>query len=341
MCLNSQRLKPFIAKKDLKVFKVLIKTEEGNYKTLYQRYKVELNSLMIANDKKYEYFNLGYKWHECQLSIEDGYIHSLFNNIKGYLNGGERFCIVIAYIPKGTEYYVGTSFMDVCSKQLKLTDEFVSLDNAVLTKEEIMDIISPICDSIDKNNVCSGWMVKNDKTFIHPSEYTDNMKDDIIGIVGDIINGKTIVVALDETKCKWCMENRKVDGMPTVSYEDIYNDFNGKEYTDIVKNNQNYQEDNNYFPAFDCCLKYETKGTEKGDWYLPSTGEEHTIYNRHRDVINYSLFIIDKELIKISYYWTSAEDSPMNAWYCNTCNTNLNAWHNKWFSSYVRPFLSI
>ena len=337
MCLNSQKLTPFIAKKDLKVFKVLVKTEEGDYETPYQHCKVELNSLMVANDKKYEYFNLGDI--ECQLLIRDGYIHAAYRELSIH-DDRDRIC-VIAYIPKGTEYYVGTGFMDVCSKQLKLTDEFVSFDNAVLTKEEIMDIISPICDSIDKNNVCSGWMVKNDKTFIHPSEYTDNMKDDIIGIVGDIINGKTIVVALDETKCEWSIENRKVDGMPTVSYEDIYNDFNGKEYTDIVKNSQNYQEDNSYFPAFDYCLKYETKDTEKGDWYLPSTGEEYTIYNRHSNVINYSLFIIDKELIKIGYYWTSAENSLMNAWYCNTCNTDIRAWYNKWVNSYVRPFLSI
>ena len=337
MCLNSQKLTPFIAKKDLKVFKVLVKTEDGGYKTPYQRYKVELGDLMIANDKKYEYFNLGNI--ECQLLIEDGYIHAAYRELSIH-DDGDRIC-VIAYIPKGTEYYVGTGFTDVCSKQLKLTDEFVSFGNAILTKEEIMDIISPICDSIDKNNVCSGWMVKNDKTFIHPSEYTDNMKDDIIGIVGDIINGETIVVALDETYCEWSMENRKVDGMPTISYEGIYNDFNGKKYTDIVKNSQDYQEDNSYFPAFDYCLKYETKGTEKGDWYLPSTGEEHTIYNRHRDVINYSLFIIDKELIKIDYYWTSAENSPMSAWYCNTCNTNIDALDNKWFNSYVRPFLSI
>ena len=339
MCLNSQRLKPFVAKKDLKVFKVLVKTGEGDYETPYQHYKVELNSLMIANDRKYEYFNHGNIEHECQLSIKDGYIHAACRELSIH-EGKNRIC-VIAYIPKGTEYYVSTGFAGVCSKQLKLTDELVSLDNAVLTKEEIMDIISPICDSIDKNNVCSGWMVKNDKTFIHPSEYTDNMKDDIIGIVGDIINGKTIVVALDEITCEWSIENRKVDDMSIVSYRDIHNDFNGKEYTDIIKNSQDYQEDNSYFPAFDYCLKYETKGTKKGDWYLPSTGEVHTIYNEHRDVINYSLFIIDKELIKNYYYWTSAEFSSTGAWYCNTYSAALDNWYRKWFNSYVRPFLSI
>ena len=34
----------------------------------------------------------------------------------------------------GTEYFISTRFMDVCSKQLRLTDEIVNIDDAVLSK---------------------------------------------------------------------------------------------------------------------------------------------------------------------------------------------------------------
>ena len=343
MCLISQSLKPFVAKKDLKVFKILIKDEKGNYETPYQHCKVELNSLMQANENSGDYskYNWGDDGHKCQLQINGGFIHSLFHDIKEYTDNN-NLCIVVAYIPEGTEYFISTRFMDVCSKQLRLTDEIVNIDDAVLSKEEMMDILSPISETIEKEKVDAGWLVKSDKTFIHPSEYTNEVKDDIIGVVGSIIDGKIIVIALDETECEWCQKNEKVDDMPTIPYSEVYDNFKGKEYTEIIKNNKKYKKDNSYFPAFDFCLKYKTKGTESGDWYLPSTGELHRMLNMNRDVINYAFFIMDTTLIKDDTgYWVSAENSSMNAWFCGTGNASLNYCYNKWSSGYVRPSLAI
>ena len=343
MCLISQSLKPFVAKKDLKVFKILNKDEKGNYETPYQHCKVELNSLMQANENSGDYskYNWGDDSHKCQLQINGGFIHSLFHDIKEYTDNNNP-CIVVAYIPEGTEYFISTRFMDVCSKQLRLTNEIVNIDDAVLSKEEMMDILSPISETIDKEKVDAGWLVKSDKTFIHPSEYTNEVKNDIIGVVGSIIDGKIIVIALDETRCEWCQNNEKVDNMPTIPYSEVYDNFKGKEYTEIIKNNKKYKKDNSYFPAFDYCLKYKTKGTESGDWYLPSSGELHRMLNMNRDVLNYAFFIMGTELIKDdTLYWASAEDSSTGAWGCSTYYALLNHWYNKWFSYYVRPSFAI
>lgn len=342
MCLISQSLKPFVAKKDLKVFKILNKDEKGNYETPYQHCKVELNSLMQANENSGDYskYNLGDKGHKCQLEIEGGFIHSLFHNIKKYTNN--NLCIVVAYIPEGTEYFISTRFMDVCSKQLRLTDEIVNIDDAVLSKEEMMDILSPISETIDKEKVDAGWLVKSDKTFIHPSEYTNEVKDDIIGVVGSIIDGKIIVIALDETKCEWCQKNEKVDDMPTIPYSEAYDNSKGKEYTEIIKNNEKYKKDNSYFPAFDFCLKYKTKGIKSGDWYLPSTGELHRMLNMNRDVINYAFFIMGTTLIKDDmYYWTSAESNSKTVWLCYTSSACLDGRIYKYNDVYVRPAFAI
>lgn len=343
MCLISQSLKPFIAKKDLKVFKILDKDEKGNYETPYQHCKVELNSLMQANENSGDYrkYNWGNGGHKCQLQIDGGFIHSLFRDIKEYTDNN-NLCIVVAYIPEGTEYFISTSFMDVCSKQLRLTNEIVNIDNAVLSKEEIMDILSPISETIDKEKVDAGWLVKSDKTFIHPSEYTNEVKDDIIGVVGSIIGGKIIVIALDETKCEWYQKDEKVDDMPIIPYSEVYDNFKGKEYTEIIKTNKKYKKDNSYFPAFDFCLKYKTKGTKSGDWYLPSTGELHRMLNMNRDVINYTFFIMGTTLIKDDTdYWASAEDCPLSAWSCSTFYANIIDWSNKWNGNYVRPSFAI
>ena len=343
MCLISQRLKPFVAKKDLKVFKILNKDEKGNYETPYQHCKVELNSLMQANENSGDYskYNWGDDGHKCQLQINGGFIHSLFHDIKEYTDNNNP-CIVVAYIPEGTEYFISTRFMDVCSKQLKLTDEIVNIDDAILSKEEMMDILSPISETIEKEKVDAGWLVKSDKTFIHPSEYTNEVKDDIIGVVGSIIDGKIIVIALDETECEWCQKNEKVDDMPTIPYSEVYDNFKGKEYTEIIKNNKKYKKDNSYFPAFDFCLKYKTKGTESGDWYLPSTGELHRMLNMNRDVINYAFFIMGTTLIKDdTYYWASAESSSTGAWPCGTYGAFMYGRSNKWNDYCVRTSFAI
>ena len=343
MCLISQSLKPFVAKKDLKVFKMLNKDINGNYKTPYRHCKVELNSLMKAKKTSYNYskYNWGDDGHKCQLQIEGGFIHSFFRDIENYTDNIYPY-IVVAYIPEGTEYFIGTGLMDVCSKQLRLTDEIVNIDEAVLTDEEMMDILSPISETIDKERVDAGWLVKSDKTFIHPSEYTNEIKDDIIGVVGSIIDGKIIVIALDETKCEWCQKNEKVDNMPVVSYKEAYKDFNGKKYTGIIKEDEKYQKDNCYFPSFDYCLKYKTKGTESGDWYLPSTGELHQMFNINIDVINYSLLITCTTLINDNTcYWTSAEGGFADAWFWDTHSADMASWGTKWRYFYVRPSFAI
>ena len=109
-----------------------------------------------------------------------------------------------------------------------------------------------------------------------------------------------------------------------------------------AKNNKKYKKDNSYFPAFDFCLKYKTKGTESGDWYLPSTGELHKMLNMNRDVLNYAFFIMGTTLIKnVSYYWASAENSSTSAWGCGTDGAYLYYWDGKWSSTYVRPSFAI
>ena len=42
-----------------------------------------------------------------------------------------------------------------------------------------------------------------------------------------------------------------------------------------------------------------------------------------------------------TYYWASAEYSQTHAWYCRTYGANVNYYHNKWGSLYVRPSLAL
>ena len=119
MCLISQSLKPFIAKKDLKVFKVLNKTDKG-YVTPYRVQEVELGGLMCGNDKNYDEYNYGLDGYLCQVSIGEGYVHAAIRNVTNHKESNS-ICVV-AYIPKGTKYYVDVEF-EIDSTDLAFWDD--------------------------------------------------------------------------------------------------------------------------------------------------------------------------------------------------------------------------
>lgn len=79
--------------------------------------------------------------------------------------------------------------------------------------------------------------------------------------------------------------------LDTSTKKNILNDFNGKEYTsktlelataqsdwktaDTIINNppDNNTTNTGYFPTVCCSWRYHTKGTNQGDWYIPSAAE--------------------------------------------------------------------
>ena len=111
------------------------------------------------------------------------------------------------------------------------------------------------------------------------------------------------------------------------SYTNPFQDFNGKNNTDIILKTATAQSDwktanqiiNNsrigYAPAACCCWRYHTTGTNQGDWYLPSYGEMGYYISRYKK-INESICNIGgwgmttlsytSELGWVTYsYWTS------------------------------------
>lgn len=92
-----------------------------------------------------------------------------------------------------------------------------------------------------------------------------------IGVVVD--PSHRLAMALNCVLKQWAnngYNNTDIAGIPNLApyNSDTKNDFNGKKYTKIIIDNCGYN-----CPAAYYAYNYTTKGTSKGEWFLPSAGE--------------------------------------------------------------------
>ena len=309
MCLTTKNLKPYVAKEDIKVFKILQRIDK-RYITPYQGSEVTLESVMKP-DKEIEHKEGNCGYNNCTLCVEGGFIHAVTNAVaydKDKIEN-ENYVVVEAYIPKGTEFYLSDDFIEVAAKELYITDKII--DNKSKLSDEEMRVLLltyPIENLISKDKVSIGWFMLDDKTVVHPSLF-DKSKMNPIGIICEITGNEYKVISLEQTTDKWCVDYFKVEGLENLNSEDkIYSDDKGQEHCKIISKQNGYTEGK--FPATKWCLDYETEGTKKGDWYLPACGElRNAILNIH--IINAVIIwsSVGVTLGTDSYYWSSSEYS--------------------------------
>ena len=339
MCLYTKNLKPYVAKEDIKVYKILKKTN-GEYITPYQNTKVSLGSVMNPYTE-IEYRDAYYGYDNCTLRIKGGCIHAVTSTIaydKDIVKDVDNYIVVEAYIPKGVKFYFSDDFVEVAAKELYITDNIV--DNySKLSDEEIKVLLLtyPIENLIPKDKVSIGYIMLDNKTFVHPSSFDKNRMDPI-GIVCNVNKDCYKIISLDETKTIWATDFIKVDGLEKLKKE-FYLDDRGKKYCEII--NQCSESKTGIFPAVEWCLNYKTKGTKQGDWYLPACDElRHAILNIH--IINAVIYACSYGVTvhTSSYYWSSSEYSSSQAWRAYTYNGTM-YYNYKDYHFYVRAFLCV
>ena len=340
MCLTTKNLKPYVAKEDIKVFKILQRIDK-RYITPYQGSEVTLESVMKP-DKEIEHKEGNCGYNNCTLCVEGGFIHAVTNAVaydKDKIEN-ENYVVVEAYIPKGTEFYLSDDFIEVAAKELYITDKII--DNKSKLSDEEMRVLLltyPIENLISKDKVSIGWFMLDDKTVVHPSLF-DKSKMNPIGIICEITGNEYKVISLEQTTDKWCVDYFKVEGLENLNSEDkIYSDDKGQEHCKIISKQNGYTEGK--FPATKWCLDYETEGTKKGDWYLPACGElRNAILNIH--IIN-AVIIWSSVGVTLGtnlIYWSSSEDSSSSARYVYTGSGRVYD-GNKYGSIYVRAWLRV
>lgn len=338
MCLYTKNIKSFIAKKDIKVIKVLRKTKDG-YFTPYHFEKVNLNSLLKPN-KEINYNKGNYGINEDFLRIGEGFIHATLDTIKDnvyMLN--DKLISIEAYIPKGTEFYIDEDINNICSKELFITENTCDPN---LNNRELQEIYSYIFERyINTEYISIGYFYTSDNQFIHPYHVNDTNKKNVIGIVCGVDDSDYIIMALNESKQPFIKNSYLCNyiGNSTISNStvNVLKDMNGKQNSEKIlsKNISDYK-------ACKYCNDYKTNGTNQGDWYLPSCGELwNYVLNNYKlinTIIQYSNIGIP--LKRYNYYWTSTEVYNYFA-SCLDLYIGRLLCEKQTFKFYVRPFLRI
>lgn len=149
MCLFTTKLEPYIAKEDIMVYKEL-KRDFMGYKSPMTNYPIELDTTIIPEGDSKAPF------------IKSGYIHASIRPRKDYS------CVCkVAYIPKGTEFYMADSMASIAAKKLYVTSTDSYNAEELLTESQFAPYVIDDYNSILR----IGDLVTIDNKILHLEEW--------------------------------------------------------------------------------------------------------------------------------------------------------------------------
>ena len=206
MCLRSCFKEPFVAEKDLIVWKAVQERTDiyGNKKLLtpYMYVEVDLGKELEPWE------NIGWigtlsKEKVSRYSYERGWIHGwICPQISTPEIYGWKF--IKSIIPKGTKFMVGHYLNDICSKKLIIGKEVQDYEVAIDEMNDnahLLDCLEYVLNKIDKDSISEGWLYLNDGSFIHPIDcFKGGKTNEIIGIVIHVKDNKALVEYIHQFK---------------------------------------------------------------------------------------------------------------------------------------------
>ena len=309
MCLYIGKNSSFIAKSDITVYKVLIKTSDEGYVTPSQNYPVKLDNMLIpeevASVKPY-----GFKY--C---IKEGAIHA-------YTSSNGRDSRFRAIIKKGTKFWIQDDLEQIAAEKLYITSEVAG--------EEETDFSDYLEEGVDVY-LKDGRRCKLTDTFD---------KKDIIGIYG--YDNQIIAT---EYKDLQIFENELPDEISKNNFVEANGSNSSRVINKLEKDLDGYGNTKQLkslginSEALDYC---EALGK---DWYIPALGQiKKVAENLLR--INFTLKYLRKEPLPLEWFWSSTLESTKYAWNC--CSNGYYLWYYGGFNysrvydhRYVLPFLEL
>lgn len=312
MCLYIGKKLPLVAKKNIVVYKY-VDEYSGKYVTPYQYTPVTLNETLVAKTKRADCLCKNLE----KYSIGEGAIHACLSTKREKMGD----VILKAIIKKGTTFYVQDAFHEIAAKELYITDEEIDCD---IDSPDLIEVAKLYIETARKkkensngNGIFIGDFCLSDKTYVSP--LSDFNKEDAIGIVAFFDNeGNPVVMSLEEAFLPWITEYSIKSRACSNIKDEIADDLDGKKHTYGIVASENYNP--NKFKAVAYCANYQTKGTEKGDWYLGSIGECIRVAE-NMGIINESLLFKGiGDSIGFSWMWSSSEKIQCDHLYIWSCS---------------------
>lgn len=282
MCLITKFTEPFVAKKDIVCYKYLYAESNGIYETPYMHIVVELGKEIIPKNENIE----GVKRYNNKCFFRGGFIHACLGYLSPWTN--DEMVAVKAMIPKGTEFYICDDCKDICAKKIVLTEEIIpKVPKARMAIRELFndyfaDLFVPTQDGVG-----IGYYRLADGSYLNPKDLTDDLKEEVIGVVGYIHEGKIGVIGLD-WEVLLCSRFYRMANFSNHKGKD----YDGAANTNNVLTHSSYSP--NIYPAFYWVNNYETKGTKKGDWYLGAVDEVSDLVTNNLFEVNAAISLLDK-----------------------------------------------
>lgn len=334
MCLFVGYKKPFVAKKDITVYKFVTK-KDGEYVTACQGYPIKTNSLIVPSEQKNEvvtstvrkYYINGGAIHACTFSKHESF--------------KDEYTCLKAIIKEGTEFWVQDDFKEIAAKSLYITDEIVTDEE----KTDMSIIAKTLVENapVNKDGIHIGDVLLSDMSYASPLGDFDKSK--IIAYVAAFNKNddSPIHIAINEEYLPFLTEyDMNNSSHSNIKGDNIENDFDGYKHTYDIANANDYNSDK--FKAIDYCINYSTEGTNKGDWHLGAIGEIIEVA-KNVAFINAAIVVVGIGTpISINWMWSSSQvlcGGCAYSWYCylssGRCNGDWNCRNGK---SQVRPLLA-
>lgn len=305
MCLITKQKEPLVANRNIKVYKhVYINANEKTVVSSCRGVQIKLNADFIPNRSTVDIVSgiVGFE-------INGGVIHACL-----YPDYSRGRCF-IAYIPKGTEYWLGLEGTTVCAKKLHVTNQEVTPDNFTGMDEKLATQL--YSEAPNFNDVTVGcFLVKNTdgrKMFVSPIRVNDRFVDSIIGIVvGFTPENKPIIASHEyylrsteiDNHCNSSLYNKYL------SEEEARKDFNGyknfKGWKSVCEGNPT---------RFNAYAQVTAFGEE---YYVPALGEMKCMLENIKYIAaGFTLAGRNCPVSMIGWYWTSSECSSYSNWDCD------------------------
>lgn len=332
MCLYTKHKEPIVAQRNIKVYKHVC-----DYKPQTKKAKSPCQRTWFSLDEDFNPEKQTVDIEEAHsglYEINGGVIHACL-----WPDFSRGKCLE-AYIPAGTEYWIGIDHSTICARKLVVLNKPVTRDdNPGLdpTMAQMLYDVAIECDGVKVGD----YLVTSEngyEVYRSPLQVLNLPKDSIKGIVVGF-NGNTPIVAdifhtIVDTVWIDAYYRSNLGGEFFDSGDQAELDMNGYEHFTAWKKTCEGTRDR--FKAYHVVK-------ERGeDYYIPALGEmKQLITNILSVAASCSLAGLFCPICMDGYYWTSTESSEDCSWFCALCS---DGWYRNWYSKYyhfrIVPFYS-